>query len=186
MPEQSLASFDNEDSSSPHEQRRAWYVLWTRSNCEKIVRDQLASKGYEIFLPMLDHWYMDRGKRRVLRVPMFKSYLFVHQAIGKQEYIDISRTKGVVRILGDRWDRLAAVPDNEIEAIRKTVDSDLPVTPWHYLEKGDRVRVISGPLTNIEGKLVASREARGMLVVSIDLLQRSIAVEIDCTQVVPA
>ena len=186
MPEQSLASFENEDSSSPHEQRRAWHVLWTRSNCEKIVTDQLTSKGYEIFLPMLDHWYMDKEKRRVVRVPMFKSYVFVHQAIGKQEYIDISRTKGVVRILGARWDRLAAVPDNEIEAIRKTVDSDLPVTPWQYLEQGDRVRVIGGPLANIEGKLVSSREDRGTLVVSIDLLQRSIAVEIERTQVVSA
>lgn len=187
MSEHSLVRWQSapESGDLPRLQPKAWHVLWTRSNCEKLVRDQLAARGYETFLPMLDQWLMNRGHKRVTSVPMFKSYVFINHAVGKHDYIDISRTKGVVRILGARWDNLAVVSDDEVDAIRMTIDSKLPVTPFHYLARGDRVRVISGPLAGIEGIYVTSDPTRGMFVVSVDLLQRSVALEIDCTRVVP-
>lgn len=186
MSEHSLAWQQTAESGKPVQlQPKAWHVLWTRSNCERLVRDQLQTKGYDVFLPMLDQWLMDRGQKRVTNVPMFRSYVFINHAIDKYDYIDISRTKGVVRILGPRWDNLAVVSNTEIEAVRRTVTSNLPVTPFHYLARGDRVRITNGPLAGTEGIYVASDPIRGLFVVSVDLLQRSVAVEIDCTHVEP-
>lgn len=163
-----------------------WHVLWTRSNFEKPVCEQLSAKGYEVFLPMMNQWVRGGGKRRITRVPMFKGYLFIHHTIDKESYINICKTNGLVSILGPHWDRLAAVPDQEIETIKVAVQSQMPSMPYPYLEKGDRVRIKRGSLASAEGVLVESDETTGLLVISVNLLRRSIAVQVDCADVVPA
>jgi transcription antitermination factor NusG len=90
-----------------------------------------------------------------------------------------------VSILGQRWDQLMPVPDHEIKTIQQVVTATLPVMPHHYLQKGQRVRVNRGPLVNTEGILLKTEAKTGLLVLSVDLLQRSIAVQIDCTMVSP-
>ena len=75
--------------------------------------------------------------------------------------------------------------DDEIDAVRRVVDSDVPVFPHVYLREGQRVRIIAGPLAGIEGLLIATKPQKGLFVVSVDLLQRSVAVEVDATQVHP-
>jgi transcription termination/antitermination protein NusG len=117
---------------------------------------------------------------------MFPSYLFVQHPIEKRSYVEIMKTKGLVRILGDRWDRLETIPGAEVDAIRQVVNSPLHVMPHPYLQQGQRVRIVDGPLTGIEGILVRSRPERGLLVLTVDLLRRSVAVEVDCTSVEPA
>lgn len=164
----------------------AWHVLWTKSNCEQLVHDQLAIKGYETFLPMVDKWSRRRHTRHLIRAPMFPGYLFVRQAMDKSSYIEIAKARGLVRILGESWDRLATVADLEIEAVRRIDHSDLPRMPYPYLRVGQTVRIISGPLANIEGIFVRSEPKKGLLVLSIELLRQSLAVQIDCTQVVAA
>jgi len=86
-------------------------------------------------------------------------------------------------VLGDRWDRLAAIPSDEIVAIQRVVDAGLSVFPYRQMREGDRVRITGGPLTGVEGTFVRGRPDRGLLVLSIELLQRSVAVELDCTLV---
>jgi transcription termination/antitermination protein NusG len=163
-----------------------WRVLWTHSNCEQRVRDQLSAKGFELFLPLVDAWCRRGGLRRRSRVPLFNGYLFLRHAIDKASYIEIMRTRGLVAILGDRWDRLATVPAREIEAIRRIIAAKLPALPHPYLRDGQRVRITRGPLTDVEGVLVRSKPNRGLLVVSVHLLQRSVAAHVDCTAVVAA
>lgn len=168
-------------AGTPH-----WYVLWTRSNCEQLVHDQLSAKGFMLFLPKIGRWSR-RGKLKYLaRVPMFPSYVFLRHAMDKLSYIEVSKTKGLARILGDRWDRLGMVPDHEIKAIQKVFAADLPTTLHPYLREGQRVRVTHGPLANAEGILVKSEPKKGLLVLSVELLRRSVAVEVDCTWVIPA
>jgi transcription antitermination factor NusG len=116
---------------------------------------------------------------------MFPGYLFVNQVMDKSSYIEILKTKGSVRILGAGWDRLTPVPDAEISALQRLADVDLPVMPHAYLSEGQLVRVERGPLAGVEGVLVRSRPTRGLLVLSVDLLHQSVAVEVDCTAVVP-
>jgi len=160
-----------------------WHVLWTRSNCELSVQEQLAAKGFEVLLPTVDKWSRRKHTRCLYRAPLFPGYLFVRHAIDKSSYIEISKARGLVRILGERWDKLASVADSEIEAIRKVSRSDLPRMPYPYLRVGQNVRIIAGPLANVEGIFVRSEPKSGLLVLSIELLRRSLAVEVDCTLV---
>ncbi|HEX5055760.1 MAG TPA: transcription termination/antitermination NusG family protein [Gammaproteobacteria bacterium] len=162
-----------------------WYVLWTHSNCERLVYEQLRGQGFELLLPLISQWVRRRGLRYLTKVPMFPGYLFLHHAIDKFSYLQVCKTRGLVRILGEQWDRLAAVPEREIDAIRKLVGTDLPALPHPYLREGQRVRVIQGPLANAEGILIKSEPEKGTLVLSVDLLRRSVGVQIDCTLVRP-
>jgi transcription antitermination factor NusG len=98
--------------------------------------------------------------------------------------VQVLSARGVVRVLGGRWDRLAPVPDEEMTAIHGVVNAGLTVFPHpHQPLEGDRVRVLRGPLAGVEGVFLRGRPDRGLFVVSISLLQRSVAVELDCTQV---
>jgi transcription termination/antitermination protein NusG len=166
--------------------RPLWYALYTRSHCEQLVYDQLTARGFHIFLPRLDVWSQRAGKRHLIAVPMFPGYLFLRHAIDKTSYIDVRKARGLVRILGERWDRLSVVPDVEIEAIQTALNARLPVMPHSYLREGQRVRITQGPLRGVEGILLQSKPTKGLLILSIDLLQRSVAVEIDCSVVTAA
>jgi transcription antitermination factor NusG len=163
-----------------------WHVLWTHSHCEQLVHDQLLARGYQAFLPRLSVWSRRRGLRCLSRVPMFPGYLFLNHAMSKRAYIEVRGVRGLVRILGEGWDRLAAVPDPEVSAIRALSDSSLPAQPHPFTREGQRVRIVSGPLRDVEGTLVSSRPDKGLLVLSVSLLRRSVSVHIDSTDVVPA
>jgi transcription antitermination factor NusG len=104
----------------------------------------------------------------------------------KAGYIEMRKTPGLVKLLGEQWDRLAIVPDREIQAIQKIHQSRMPALHHPYLREGQRVRLTGGLLADVEGILLRTKPNKGLLVVSVDLLQRSVAVEVDCTLVVPA
>jgi transcription antitermination factor NusG len=163
-----------------------WHALWTHSHCEQVVHDQLAHKGVQTFLPKVDVWSRRRGVRHLVSAPMFPGYLFFRHAIDKTSYGDVVRTRGVVRVLGERWDRPAEIPQEEIAAIVQVVTERHPVLPYPYLKEGQRVRVASGSLAGVEGVLVRAKPDKGLLVLSVHLLQRSVAVSIDATAVTPA
>jgi transcription termination/antitermination protein NusG len=163
-----------------------WHALWTRSHCERIVHDQLAARGFQPFLPTIKAWSRRAGVRHLISVPMFPSYLFLRHSMDKASYLEILKSRGLVAVLGERWDRLAVVPETEIEAIRRVLETSSPVVPYPYLSVGQRVRIAAGPLLGVEGILVRSKPRKGLLVLSVELLRRSIAVEVDCTQVAAA
>ena len=171
--------------SDSGESAAKWHVLWARSNCERIIYKQLQAKGYDVFLPTMTKWSTNKRKRVLYQAPLFPGYLFIRHAIDKFSYIDISKAQGLVKILGERWDKLATVPDSEIEPIITIQESDSPRMPYTYLRQGDAVRVTDGPLANIEGIFVKSDATKGVLVLSIQLLSRSVAVNVDCSRVVP-
>lgn len=158
-----------------------WRVLWTHSNYEQLVHDQLAAKGFDLFLPTAEAWTRRGGVRRLSPAPLFRGYLFLRHAMDKASYLEVYKTRGLVRVLGERWDRLDAVPDPDIEAIQKLLHSGHPIFPYAYLREGQRVRITRGPLADVEGILVRMNPKKGLLVVSVDLLQRSVAVQLDCT-----
>ena len=178
---QQLRELNNSAIASPQ-----WHVLWTLSNSEKLVHDQLKDQGFHTFLPMIDVWSRRQGVRRRVRVPMFPGYLFLHHTMDKASYRDVAKTRRLVKILGDGWDCLAVVSDREIEAIQKVHASNLLARPHVYLREGERVRITQGLLAGVEGIFLHSKSNKGLFVVSIALLQRAVAVEIDCTLVVPA
>jgi transcription antitermination factor NusG len=163
-----------------------WFAIWTHSHCEQLVHDQLAGAGFQVYLPMLRTWSRRAGRQRLIPAPMFPGYLFVRHAMNKHSHVEILKARGVVRIIGGRWDQLAPVPDVEVEALQKVMSGDAMVMPHPHLREGQRVRIEAGPLTGVEGLFVRSRPNRGLLVLSVNLLRQSVAVEVDCTLVVPA
>jgi transcriptional antiterminator NusG len=170
-----------QDASSPR-----WHVLWTRSNCEQAVSDQLAAKGFEVFLPKIGAWSRRGGHRYLAQVPMFPGYLFLHRLVDKASYIEVRKSRGLVSILGERWDWLEVVPDSEIGAIQQALRARLPVFPHPYLREGQRIRIARGPLADVEGIFVRGNPNTGLLVISINMLRRSVAVELDCTLIAAA
>jgi transcription termination/antitermination protein NusG len=163
----------------------AWYAVWTRSHCEQVVAGQLAAKGFTTFLPEMDVWSRRAGESRLHRVPMFPGYLFLRTAMDKHRYVDVLNVRGLVRVLGDGWNRLAPIPEQEIEAVQRVVTANVPVLPHAHLTSGARVMVTAGPLSGVIGIFVKDRLQSGRLVLSVDLLGRSVAVDVDCTAVVP-
>jgi transcription termination/antitermination protein NusG len=164
----------------------SWYALWTHSHCEQLVYDQLVQKGLCALLPTVDVWSRRRGVRRLISTPMFPSYLFLRCLVDKMTYIEVSKVKGLVCMLGERWDRLTVIPDEEMQAIATVSAARQPVLPYPYLKEGQRARITGGPLAGVEGILVEKRAEQGLLVLSLHLLHRSIAVVVDGVDVVPA
>lgn len=167
-----------------HEER--WYALWTRSHFEGLVHDQLAARGFRLFLPTMSVWSRRRGQRHLLNLPMFPGYLFLRHAMDKTAHVDIRKARGLVRILGERWDRLEPVPDAQIDALQRVLAADTPVMPHTFLRVGQQVRVTRGPLVDVTGILVRTDAGKGRLVMSVDLLQQSVSVVVNSTDVTPS
>ena len=163
-----------------------WYVLWTRSHCESLVQQQLVARGFRPFNPRLSRWSRRGEQRHLVQAPMFPGYLFLHHALDKESDVEVRKTRGLVTILGDSWEQRAVVPDAEIDAIRRLVQSGETAVPYPYLKEGQRVRITRGPMSDVEGILVRHNFRKGLLVLSVDLLHKSVAVEIDCTWVTAA
>jgi len=162
-----------------------WHVLWTRSRSEQMVHDQLSDRGFRLFLPTLEVWVRRNRTRRRATVPMFPGYLFLNHAMDKASYIEVVKVRGLVRVLGDGWDSLAVVPDAEVASIQRIHRAGVPAVAHPYLRVGERVRISDGLLAGVEGILVRCRPEKGLVVVSVHLLQRSVGVEVDCASVEP-
>ena len=173
------------ENGAPVTGSEAWYAVWTQSHYEQIVAGQLLAKGLNTFLPQMSAWSKRRGEKRLIRVPMFPGYLFVRDVMDKTSYIDILQSRGVVRILEDGWTRLTPIPDSEIDAIQQVVSADVPVLPHARLSAGDRVEVTEGPLTGLQGIFIQDKASKGRLVLTVELLGRSVAVEVDCMGIKP-
>ena len=157
-----------------------WHVLSTRSQWEQQVHDHLASEGFEVYLPRTRHWTAPNGEQRQCGAPLFPGFLFLKHALDRDSYEAIGRTRGLIAVLGQGRDGAAILPDSEMLAIRRLVDSGIASQPHAFLRVGQRVRVSRGALAGLEGILARSRPERGgVFVLSFPVLQRSVALEMD-------
>jgi len=159
----------------------AWYALYTKHQHEKTVASLLSGKGFEVFLPLYStvHRWRDRDKR--LELPLYPGYVFLHDPLERR--LQVVMTPGVHAIVG-RGGAPEPIPDSEIEAVQRVVASPFAVAPHPYLRTGDRVRVVHGPLEGIEGILVRKKNIY-RLVLSVEMLKQSVAVEVDASLVEP-
>jgi transcription antitermination factor NusG len=158
-----------------------WYALRTRSRHEKHVREQLETRGIEPFLPLVERWRQWKDRRKRVAFPLFPGYCFARFPLSQR--VAVLATQGVVQILGNR-DGPVPVPDAEIEAVRRLVESTLPYDPHPYLTEGMQVEVIRGPLAGLRG-LLLRKGARARLVIGVRLIQQGASVELDALDVVP-
>jgi transcription antitermination factor NusG len=153
-----------------------WYAIHVRSRCERVASTVLREKGFEEFLPVCraKRQWSDRVKR--LDLPLFPGYVFCRIDIAAR-LLPVVSTAGVLGIVRAGKDPIA-VPDPEIEAIQAVIRSGLPSTPWPGLSAGSRAVIEHGPLTGVEG-IVLDVNKKYRLIISIPLLQRAVAVEIE-------
>jgi transcription antitermination factor NusG len=158
-----------------------WWALYARHQHEKQVAETLQAKGFDVFLPLYESVRRWKDRRKVLALPLFPGYVFVRG--GHERRLGILTTPGVHMIIS-RGEAAADIPEEEIQAIRRTLDAKFAVEPHPYLNCGDRVRVTRGALEGIEGILLRKKNMF-RLVLSVDMLAQSVSIEIDATDVEP-
>jgi transcription antitermination factor NusG len=158
-----------------------WWALYTRHQHEKTVAEMLATKGFEVFLPLYDSMRRWKDRKKLLSLPLFPCYVFVRGNLERK--LQVVTTPGVHMILY-RGEQLAVIPELEIEAIRAAVEGNFRVEPHPFLKCGDRVRVMRGSLAGVEGILTRKKNLC-RLVLSVEMLAQSVAVEIDAADVEP-
>lgn len=156
-----------------------WYALQLRTRWESSTATLLSGKGYRTFLPTSKTLKRESGKWTELEVPLFPGYAFCH--FNAHNRLPILVTPGVIAVVG-RGRIPVPVEDSEIEAIQRAVCTGLRVEPWPYLEVGQLVRIEGGALCGTEGILTGFKGTR-RIVLSVSLLRRSVALEIDRCEV---
>ena len=168
-------SFAIEAKRELEERRLPWFALRVRARHEKNIAEMLRGKGYDSFLPLYKCRRRWSNRYKMLDLPLFPGYMFCRFDVHNR--LPILKTPGVILIIG-----IARTPvpigNAEIDAIRTIVDSGLQSQPWPFLQIGARIRIEHGALSGLEGILLGPR-GRHRLIVSVTLLQRSVAVEID-------
>jgi len=152
-----------------------WYAAYTCANHEHRVADQLASRGVEHFLPQYESVRKWKDRKVRLQLPLFPGYVFVRLAL--RDRLQVLQVPAVARLVGFGT-RPAPMPEDECMKIREFLNKGFRAEPHPYLRVGRRVHVKSGPLQGLEG-IVVRRKANTRLVVSVDLLMRSIIVDVD-------
>ena len=162
-----------------------WYAVHTRSRHEGKVSAGLAQKSIHAFLPKLEVWSRRKDRRRKIQLPMFPGYVFVQMAqADNQSRLDILRTAGVVKILGTTLGNVPIpVPDEKIEAIQRLVESKVEIQHFRYPKVGERARILDGPFKDIEGIVVKADPRKDVFVITIEILQRAVAIEMQGFQV---
>lgn len=156
-----------------------WYAVWTRSRHEKLVRDQLAERQVEVFLPTITKWSRWKDRKKQIDWPLFPGYCFARFVAA--ERLPILKCDGVVTIVGADG-HPSPIPGYEIDGIRQLIASELSFDPCPLIKEGTLVEVKSGPLKGVIGRLIR-KGARARLVLSVDLIGQAVSVEVDAADV---
>jgi len=161
--------------------RSRWYALQVRTRRERSTANLLSGRGYQVILPTFSTVQQRLGNSKAVVAPLFPGYVFC--LFDANFRLPVLITPGVVAVV-KRGSIPAAVEDWEMKTIERVVVSGVQSEPCPYLEAGQNVRIQNGPLCGLEGILITLKDRR-RIVVSVSLLRRSVAVEIDRSQVCP-
>ncbi len=156
-------------------QKGNWYALYTCPRHEKCVAEQIEQRRFPCFLPLYRSVRRWKDRRKELELALFPGYVFVRMAL--QNRLQILELPGVVRLVSFNG-QPAVVPAEQIEALQDRLSGARNIEPHPYLRTGRRVRVKHGAMAGLEG-IIVRRKDRCRVVFSIDLIMRSVAVEVD-------
>jgi len=171
-------SFRSVQLSAPESE---WYALHTRARHEKLVVHRLAERGVETYLPTVTEVHRWSDRKKAVQLPLFSCYVFANFVQNRSERLRVLRVAGVLGLVGSHGEG-TPIPREQIDAVRTLVEGTLPWTSHPFLKIGQRVRIRSGALDGMEGILV-SRNGSSTLVISVDAIQRSLAVRVEGYQV---
>jgi transcription antitermination factor NusG len=155
-----------------------WYAIHTRSRFEQKVYDGMCGKSIEVFLPRVQVMSRRKDRRKKILVPLLPGYVFVNTDLNPEGYWDIIKTVGVVRMVGFKGKPIPA-REEEISSLMILDGTDRTVQNRAYMKKGDMVMIMEGPLKGLVGFYLNHKGQNDKVVVSIELLRRSLAVEIE-------
>jgi len=153
-----------------------WYAVWSRSRHEKLVASALTNIGVTTFLPLVPEMHRWSDRHKSVDVPLFPGYVFVQIPNSAEARLHVLKTSGVVQFVGNRQGAVS-IQDKEINDVMAVLDQRVSCSPYPFLQLGQRVRICGGALDGIEGVLI-SRDSGSKLVISIELIRRSLAVSV--------
>jgi transcription termination/antitermination protein NusG len=160
---------------------QSWYALHTRPRHEKIVEQRLNERGVATFLPVVTEVHRWSDRKKSVQLPLFSCYIFAKFVPNRAERLRVLRVDGVLGLVGSHNEG-APIPDDQIHAVQAVVEGAVPWSSHPFLKVGQRVRIRGGSLDGLEGILV-SRNGSDTLVISVDAIQRSLAVRVEGYQV---
>ena len=153
-----------------------WYAVCSRSRHEKILAATLTNTGVTTFLPLVSETHSWSDRRKLVDVPLFPGYVFVQIPNTAEAKLHVLKTSGVAHFVGNRRGAVV-IPDKEISDVRALLEQKISCSPHPFLQLGQRVRIRGGSMDGVEGILVGCDSA-SKLVISIELIQRSLAVSV--------
>lgn len=154
-------------------------------NHEREVAKRLEQKEVGCFLPLMETWSKRRDRRKKIQLPMFPGYVFVHVLLDSYVQLTVVKTPGALSLLHNSQGPLS-IPPYQVENLRTIVNSIQPLEIHPYLRQGDWVHVVRGPLAGCIGILDRLDPKKGRLIVSVDIIKKSVSVELDLEDVEPA
>lgn len=158
-----------------------WYALHVRSRHEKQVAHRLSEAGVHTFLPLVTEVHRWSDRKKTVELPLFGCYVFAKISPKRTDRIGVLRVDGVLSVVGNGGEG-SAIPEEQINAVRITLGNALNWTSHPFLRIGQRVRIRGGALEGMEGKLV-NRNGADTFVISVDALERSLAVRVEGYQI---
>lgn len=155
-----------------------WWAVRTRANFERVVDEQLSRRALESFLPTYRTFSRRTDRKKVISLPLFGGYLFVHVDLSDfDKRVAILRARGVAKIVGGP-EGPEPVPDDQVLSVRRLCTSDRLLEPWGKLEVGKRVRIVSGGLSGVTGVVADIKGKNKKIICNIELLGRAVATEL--------
>jgi transcription antitermination factor NusG len=160
----------------PYVEQEPWYAVRTKSRHEKVVCKQLEADGLEFYLPTVQQSRQWSDRTKVIDCPLFPGYVFLRVPNFSSMKVQVLRKVGVIGFIGNERGA-ASIPDSELNSVRLLLQNRIPYASHPYLKVGQRIRVMDGVLRGVEGILVGLGSRNG-LVVSIDLIERSLIIQL--------
>jgi transcriptional antiterminator NusG len=132
----------------------------------------------------MEVWSTRRDRRKKIQKALFSGYLFVYENLSPQTHLEILKTPGLVTILGNERGP-EPIPEIQIESIQNVMKGKSAVSPFPYLKEGQLIRIVDGPLKGCEGFLLKKQAEKEKLIISVDLLKRSVSIEIEGASIEP-
>lgn len=159
-----------------------WYAIYVKSRHEFHVFERLSRANIDAFLPTMERLSKWKDRKKMVSFPLFPSYLFVHINKSYNNILTVLKTNGVVRFLGINSCDPEPIPEEQIIFLKRVVENKELIAPYPFLKVGQRIRIKRGPLAGVEGLLV-EKAGQYSLVISVDILQQGVSLQIDAAEV---
>jgi len=162
-----------------------WYAVHTKSRHEYKANFALAQKNFTTFMPETEVWSKRKDRKKKIFIPLFPGYLFIETlCLDNERKLAILKTSGVVSILGKKENsEHISVPDDKINAIRHLIETKAEIFTIKFPKVGELARIIDGPFAGLEGIVVKSDFKKELFVITLELLQRSVAMKLEGYQI---